>query len=55
MKSTFIAVNEFDSVCTRRKLKLNAGKSKMIVFERREVEVVIINTPYRVSVPAVGR
>ena len=41
------------SVCTRRKLKVNVGKSKMMVFERREVEVVDFNTPYRMSVPKV--
>ncbi len=27
-------VDEFDRVCKRRKLKVNAGKSKMMVFER---------------------
>ncbi len=27
-------VDEFDSVCKRRKLKVNAGKSKVMVFER---------------------
>ena len=27
-------------MCTRRELKVNAGKSKVMVFERREVEVV---------------
>ena len=27
----------------------------MVVFERREVEVVDFNTPYRVSLSAVGR
>ena len=43
------------SVCTRRKLKVNAEKSKVMVFERREVEVINFNTHYRVSVPAVGR
>ncbi len=33
-------VNEFYSVCKRRKLKVNDGKSKVMVFERREEEVV---------------
>ncbi len=28
-------VKEFYSVCKRRKLKVNAGKSKVMVFERR--------------------
>ena len=46
-------VEEFYCVCTRRKLKLNVGKSK--VFERREIKVLDFNTSYRVSVPAVGR
>ena len=27
---------------------------KAMVFKRREVEVLDLNTPYRVSVPAVG-
>ena len=34
---------------------MNAGKSKVMVFERREVEMVDFHTSYRVSVPAVGR
>ncbi len=41
-------VNEFFSVCKRRKLKVSAGKSKVIVFERREEEVINFNTAYRV-------
>ncbi len=36
-------VNEFYSVCKRRKLKVNAGKSKVMVFERREEEAVDFN------------
>ncbi len=47
--------NEFYSVCKRRKLKVNAGKSKVIVFERREEEMVDYNTAYRVRLPAVAR
>ena len=47
-------MDEFYSVCTRRKLKVNAGKSKAMVFERRAVEMVEFNTAYRISVPAVG-
>ncbi len=39
-------VNEFYSVCKKRKLKVNAGKSKVMVYERREVEVVDFNTAY---------
>ncbi len=49
------AVNEFYSVCKRRKLKVNAGKSKVMVFERREEEVIDFNTAYRVRLPAVTR
>ncbi len=48
-------VNEFYSVCKRRKLKVNAGKSKVMVFERREEKVVDFNTAYRVRLPAVAR
>ena len=39
-------VDEFYSVCIRIKLKVNAGKSKVMVFEKREVELVNFNTPY---------
>ncbi len=51
------AVNEFCSVCTRRKLKLkvNAGKSKVMVLERREEEVIDFNIAYRARMPAVVR
>ena len=48
-------MNEFYSVYKRRKLTVNARKNKLMVFERREVEVVDLSTIYRVSVPAVGR
>ncbi len=44
-------VDQFLSVCSRRKLRVNAGKSKVMVCERREVEVVDLQNPYRVSVP----
>ncbi len=37
-------VNEFYSVCNRRKFKVYAGKSKVMVFERREEEVVDFNS-----------
>ena len=43
------------SVCTRRKVKVNAGKSKVMFFVRREGEVVDFSTPYRVSVLAVEK
>ncbi len=45
-------VKEFFSVCKRRKLKVNAGKSKVMVFERREEEVINFNTAYRVRLPS---
>ena len=45
----------FYSLCTRRKRKVNAGRIEMMIFERREIEMVDFNTSYRVSVPAVGR
>ncbi len=48
-------VNEFYSVCKRRKLKVNAGKSKVMVFERRDEEMIDFNTPYRVRLPPVSR
>ncbi len=38
-------VDEFDRVCKRRKLKVNAGKSKVMVFER----VINFAKPYRVG------
>ncbi len=41
-------------ICKRRKLKLNAGKSKVMVFERREEEVINSNTAYKVRLPAVA-
>ena len=48
-------VDEFHSVCTKKKLKGNAEKSKVMAFEIKEVEVVDFNTLYKVSVPAVER
>ncbi len=44
-------VDQFHSVCSRRKLRVNAGKSKVMVFERKEVEVVNFGNLYRVSAP----
>ncbi len=44
-------VDQFHNVCSRRKLRVNAGKSKVMVFERREVELVDFGNPYKVSVP----
>ncbi len=48
-------VNGFYSVCKKRKLKMNAGKSKVMVFERREEEEVDFNSAYRVRLPVVVR
>ncbi len=48
-------VDKFYNVCVRRKLKLNVGKSKVMVFKRNEMEVVDISNPYRVSVPVALR
>ncbi len=36
-------VNEFYNVCKRRKMKVNAEKSKVMVFQRREGEVIAFN------------
>ena len=55
VKSNLRVVDEFYSICTRRKLKVNAGKCKVIVFERKEVNVSYFDTPYKMRVPAVGR
>ncbi|KAK3889856.1 hypothetical protein Pcinc_006182 [Petrolisthes cinctipes] len=44
-------VDEFHSVSKRRKLKVNVSKSKVMVFERSETEVIDFATPYRVGVP----
>ena len=48
-------VNEFYSVWKRRKLKVNAGKSKVMVFERKEEEAIDFSTAYRVRLPPVAR
>ncbi len=32
-------VNELFNICKRRKLKVNAGKSQMMVLKRREEEI----------------
>ncbi len=48
-------VNEFYNVCKRRRLKVKAGKSTVMVSERREGEVIDFNTAYRVRMPAVAR
>ncbi len=45
-------VNEFYYVCKKRKrkLKVNAGESKVMLFERREGEVIDFNVSYRAGV-----
>ncbi len=44
-------VDHFHNVCSRKKLRVNAGKSKVMVFGRRDVEVVDFGNTYMVSVP----
>ncbi len=48
-------VGQFHSMCSRRRLKVNAGKSRIMVFERKEIEMVNYGDRYRVSVPKDGR
>ncbi len=48
-------INEFYSVCKRRKLKVKAGKGKVMLFERREEKVIDFNTSCGVRLPAVAR
>ncbi len=43
-------VSVFDSVCKRRKLKVNLDKSKVMVCERSRSEVVDFVCPYRVGI-----
>ncbi len=44
-------VDQFHSVCSGRKLRVNAGESKVMVFERKEVDGVNFWNPYRLNVP----
>ncbi len=46
-------VNEFERVCKRRKLKVNAGKSKVMVFERAREQTINCAKPYRVGADAI--
>ncbi len=46
-------VDEFDRVCKRRKLKANAGNSKVMVFERAGEQTINFATPYRVGSEAI--
>ncbi len=43
-------VSVFDSVCKRRKLKVNVNKSKVMVCELSRNEVVYFVCPYRVGI-----
>ncbi len=38
----------------KRKLKVNVGKSKVMLFERREEEVIDFNIAHRVRLPEVA-
>ncbi len=42
-------VDEFDKVCKRRKLKVNAGKSKVTVFGRAGEQTIDFAKPHRVG------
>ncbi len=43
-----IIVDEFARVC-KRKLKMNTGKSKVMVFERAREQTIDFTKPYRVG------
>ncbi len=42
-------VDEFDRICKKRKLKINAGKSKVMVFEKAGGQTRDFAKPYRVG------
>ncbi len=42
-------LDEFEKVCKRRKLKVNSGKSKVMVFERAREQTINIAKPYSVG------
>ncbi len=46
-------VDESDRICKRRKLKVNAGKSKVIVFERAREQTINFVKPYRMGSEAI--
>ena len=48
-------VSEFNRVCERRKLEVNAGKSKVMVFERKKFDTVDFDKIYRVNRPNVRK
>ncbi len=45
-------LDKFDRVCKRRKLKVNAGKSKVMVFKRVREQTINFAKPYRVGLEA---
>ncbi len=42
-------VDAFDRICKRRKLKVNAGKCKVMVFEKAGEQTIDFAKPYRVG------
>ncbi len=46
-------VDEFDRVCNRRKMKVNADKSKVMVFERAREQTIDFAKPYRLRSKAI--
>ncbi len=46
-------VDEFDTEYKKRKLKVNAGKSKVMVFERPREQTIDFAKPYRVGSEAI--
>ncbi len=46
-------VDEFDRVCKRRKLKVNVGNSKVMVFERAREQTIDFAKSYRVGSEAI--
>ncbi len=46
-------MNLIGRVCKRKKLKVNAGKSKVMVFERAREQTINSAKPYRVGSKAI--
>ncbi len=46
-------VDEFERVCKRRKLKVNASKSKVMVYERAREQIIDFAKSYRVRSGAI--
>ncbi len=46
-------VDEFDRIRKKRKLKMNAGKSKVMVFEKAGEQTIDFAKPYRVGSEAI--